>query len=112
MSTNIWIGEGRLTRDPETRTTSDGRIVATLRLAVDRVGDDTADFFDLAAFGMIADTMAEHLTKGRRILVEGPLRHNTWTDPDSGEGRSKVEILVNRFSFLDAPARNEEPARA
>ncbi len=51
-------------------------------VAVPRAGDDGADFFDVVAFGTLAEACPEHLAKGRRILVEGSLHHNTWNDAD------------------------------
>ena len=102
--TNLWIGVGRLTRDPELRYAESGKAVAPMRVAVPRAGDDGADFFDVVAFGTLGEACAEHLAKGRRILVEGSLRHNTWNDTE-GAQRSKVEIIANRVQFLDSPRR-------
>lgn len=110
--TNIWIGVGRLTRDPELRYAESGKAVAPMRIAVPRAGeDDSTDFFDVVAFGQLAEACATHLTKGRQVLVEGALRQHTWTDNDSGERRSKVEVVANRVQFLDAP-RQEAAADA
>jgi single-strand DNA-binding protein len=104
MSSNIWIGDGRLTRDPELRATSAGKAVSVMRLAVDRPGDgDTADFFDVVAFGHLAEVTTRYLAKGRRVLVEGTLRHQTWTDNESGDRRARVEIHASRVTFLDGP---------
>lgn len=100
MSTNIWITTGRLTADPEVGTTPRGTPITTLRLAVDRDAEDT-DFFTVAAFGATAEAMGTHLVKGRLISIEATLRQNTWTDAD-GHPRSKIDIIVNRFHFLDA----------
>jgi single-strand DNA-binding protein len=110
--TNIWIGVGRLTRDPELRYAESGKAVAPMRIAVPRAGEgDSTDFFDVVAFGQLAEACATHLTKGRQVLVEGALRQHTWTDNDSGERRSKVEVVANRVQFLDAP-RQEAAADA
>ena len=110
--TNTWIGVGRLTRDPELRYAESGKAVAPMRIAVPRAGEgDSTDFFDVVAFGQLAEACATHLAKGRQVLVEGTLRQQSWTDTDSGERRSKVEIIANRVQFLDAP-RREEAAEA
>ena len=78
--TNIWIGVGRLTRDPELRYAESGKAVAPMRIAVPRAGEgDDADFFDVVAFGQLAEACATHLTKGRQVLVEGTLRQQSWT---------------------------------
>ena len=107
--TNLWIGVGRLARDPELRFAESGKAVAPMRLAVPRPGDgEEADFFDVVAFGTLAEACAEHLGKGRQVLVEGTLRQQTWADAGTGERRSRVEILANRVQFLGSPRRETE----
>lgn len=107
--TNIWIGLGRLTREPELRHAQSGKAITRMRVAVPRSTDgDTADFFDAVAFGQLAEACATHLTKGRQVLVEGALRQQTWTDASSGERRSRVEIVANRLEFLGSPRRDAE----
>jgi len=109
--TNIWIGDGRLTKDPELRRAHSGTAVTGMRLAVDRNGDnDSTDFFDVVAFGTLAEITATYLTKGRRVLVEGALRHQTWTDQETGDRRGRVEIVANRVNFLDGPRAAETTA--
>jgi single-strand DNA-binding protein len=109
--TNIWIGVGRLTRDPELRYAESGKAVTPMRIAVPRPGEgDNADFFDVVAFGQLAEACATHLAKGRQVLIEGALRHQSWIDAESSERRSRVEVLANRVQFLDAPRREEPEA--
>jgi len=112
--TNIWIGVGRLARDPELRYGESTKAVAAMRIAVARAGGgDDADFFDVACFGQLAEACATHLTKGRQVLVEGSLRQHTWTDAATSERRSRVEVVANRVQFLDGPRRSEDsPAAA
>jgi single-strand DNA-binding protein len=110
---NIWIGDGRLTKDPELRYAQSGKAVTALRLAVDRVGvDNTTDFFDVIAFGNLAEISAKYLAKGRHVLVEGALRQQTWTDSQSAERRGRIEIVANRVSFLDGPRHEVVPDEA
>ena len=105
--TNIWIGVGRLTREPELRYAESNKAVAPMRIAVPRAGEgDSTDFFDVVAFGQLAEACATHLAKGRQVLVEGTLRHQSWTDAGTGDRRSRVEVLANRVQFLDAPRRD------
>lgn len=95
---------GRLTRDPETRTTPSGKTVTTFSLAVDRGGqDDQADFFDVTAWEKTGELVAQYLTKGRRCLVQGRLRQDSWDDKETGKKRSKVEVTANDVTFLDGP---------
>ena len=70
---------GRLTRDPEQRTTSTGKTIASFSIAVDRAGqDDSADFFDVTAWEKLGELVVQYLAKGRRVLVQGRLRQDTW----------------------------------
>jgi single-strand DNA-binding protein len=95
---------GRLTRDPETRTTPSGKTVTTFSLAVDRQGaDDQADFFDVTAWEKTGELVAQYLSKGRRTLVQGRLRFDSWDDKESGKKRSKVEVVATDVTFLDGP---------
>lgn len=96
---------GRLTRDPETRTTPSGKTVTSFSLAVDRQGqDDSADFFDIVAWEKTGELVAQYLTKGRRALVQGRLRQDSWDDKDTGKKRSKVEVVAFDVTFLDGPS--------
>lgn len=96
---------GRLTRDPETRTTPSGKTVTSFSLAVDRQGaDDQADFFDVVAWEKTGELVAQYLTKGRRALVQGRLRQDSWDDKETGKKRSRVEVTATDVTFLDGPS--------
>ena len=103
---------GRLTRDPEVRTTSDESSVAVLRLAVPRRrgGEDAgAVFVNVVCFARQAEAAGEYLYKGRRVAVAGRLEHREWTDPD-GEARSRHEVVAEYVEFLDARHRPDADA--
>ena len=96
---------GRLTRDPETRTTPSGKTVTSFSVAVDRQGqDDQADFFDVTAWEKTGELVQQYLSKGRRVLIQGRLRQDSWDDKDTGKKRSKVEVVANDVTFLDGPS--------
>lgn len=104
-SINQVILMGRLTRDPETRTTPSGKTITSFSLAVDRFGqDDQADFFDVTAWEKLGDLVSQYLSKGRRCLVQGRLRQDSWDDKETGKKRSKVEVVATDVTFLDGPA--------
>ena len=109
--TNTVIVTGNLTRDPELRYTPSGVAVANVGLASNRKykqGDDIKDevcFLDVTAFGSTAEAVAEHLNKGRKVLVEGRLRFRTWEN-EVGQKRSKLDVIANRVNFLPRAARN------
>ncbi len=96
---------GRLTRDPETRTTTSGKSVTSFSLAVDRLGsDDQADFFDVTAWEKTGELVQQYLSKGRRVLVQGRLRQDSWDDKETGKKRSRVEVTASDVTFLDGPS--------
>lgn len=103
-SINQVILMGRLTRDPEQRTTTSGKIIANFSIAVDRGGqDDTADFFEITAWEKLGELVMQYLGKGRRVLVQGRLRQDSWDDKETGKKRSRVEVTATDVTFLDGP---------
>lgn len=108
-SVNQVILMGRLTRDPEARTTSTGKTVVSFSLAVDRAGqDDSADFFDVTAWEKLGELVMQYLGKGRRVLVQGRLRQDTWDDKETGKKRSKIDVTATDVTFLDGPAGDSQ----
>lgn len=104
-SINQVILMGRLTRDPEMRSTSSGKTVTSFSLAVDRqTQDDQADFFDVTAWEKLGELVNQYLSKGRRCLVQGRLRQDSWDDKETGKKRSRVEVVATDVTFLDGPS--------
>jgi single-strand DNA-binding protein len=104
-SINQVILMGRLTRDPEVRTTTTGKTITSFSIAVDRGGqDDAADFFDVTAWEKLGELVSQYLSKGRRCLVQGRLRQDSWDDKETGKKRSKVEVVATDVTFLDGPS--------
>ena len=100
---------GRLTRDPEVRYASSGSAVANLGIAVNRYwrnqdGEQQEDttFVDVTAFGKTAETIGQYLKKGRPIFIEGHLRLDQWDDKQTGQKRSKLAVIMDRFEFIDS----------
>ena len=104
-SINQVILMGRLTRDPEQRTTTSGRTVVSFSIAVDRqTQDDQTDFFDITAWEKLGELVMQYLSKGRRVLVQGRLRQDSWDDKETGKKRSRVEVTATDVTFLDGPS--------
>lgn len=104
-SINQVILMGRLTRDPEQRTTTSGKTIASFSIAVDRGGDsDAADFFEVTAWEKLGELVIQYLGKGRRVLVQGRLRQDSWDDKETGKKRSRVEVTATDVTFLDGPS--------
>lgn len=103
-SINQVILMGRLTRDPEQRTTSTGKTIASFSIAVDRGGqEDAADFFNVTAWEKLGDLVMQYLAKGRRVLVQGRLRQDSWDDKETGKKQSRIEVVATDVTFLDGP---------
>lgn len=103
-SINQVILLGRLTRDPEQRTTASGKNVVSFSIAVDRQSqDDQADFFNITAWDKLGDLVTQYLSKGRRVLIQGRLRQDSWEDKDTGKRQSRIEVTASDVTFLDGP---------
>jgi single-strand DNA-binding protein len=104
-SINQVILMGRLTRDPEVRTTSTGKNITSFSIAVDRGGqEDAADFFNVTAWEKLGELVSQYLSKGRRCLVQGRLRQDSWEDKETGKKQSRIEVVATDVTFLDGPA--------
>jgi single-strand DNA-binding protein len=104
-SVNQVILMGRLTRDPEQRTTNTGKSIVSFSIAVDRGGqDDTADFFNVNAWEKLGELVMQYLSKGRRVLVQGRLRQDRWDDKETGKKQSRIEVTASDVTFLDGPS--------
>lgn len=107
MAVNSVVLVGRLTRDPELRTTSTGKNVCSFSIAVTKRikptdGSPDADFFNIVAWGNQADYVTNYLTKGRLVAVEGRLQSRKYTTND-GSNREVVEVVANSVQGLDRP---------
>lgn len=104
-SINQVILMGRLTRDPEMRTTTSGKSITSFSLAVDRGGQsEQTDFFDVTAWEKLAELVNQYLSKGRRCLVQGRLQQDSWDDKETGKKRSKIVVVATDVTFLDGPS--------
>lgn len=113
MSINHVTISGNLTRDPELRQTQGGTSVLQMGVAVnDRrknpstgEWEDVANFVDAVLFGTRAERVAQYLTKGTKVAIEGRLRYRAWEQ--DGQRRSKLEVVVDEIEFM---SRQQAPA--
>ena len=116
-SFNQVILMGNLTRDPEVRQTPNGQSVCNFSLALNRSykgGDgewqEVTDYVDVLAWCPLGERVAQYVTKGRPVLVNGRLQSSSWEQ--DGKKRTKVEVNAQDVTFLggrgeggsDAPA--------
>jgi len=102
---------GRLTADPNLRYTQNGTPVATFTLAVDKpfAGEDGkrgADFINIVAWRKLAEVVAQNITKGRLVAVEGRLQIRSYDD-QNGIRRKAAEVIANEVKFLDRPKQEQ-----
>lgn len=101
---------GRLTRDPEHRTTPNGISVTTFSVAVTRrMNREESDFLNVVAWRGLADNCAKYLVKGQQVAVCGELRTRSY-DAKDGTKRYVTEIQADDVEFLAKPkgAENRE----
>lgn len=96
---------GNLTRDPELAVTPNGKQLLKFGLAVgERRGDKAyTHFFDCIIWGSYGETMQRYLHKGQKIAIAGSLHYSSWTDKESGNKRSKVEVYVRDIDTVGPP---------
>jgi single-strand DNA-binding protein len=97
---------GRLTRDPEMRTTSSQVPVCTFTLAVDRrfknaSGERQADFIPIVAWRQQAEFCAKYFRKGSRMIVVGSIQTRSWDDTE-GKRHSVTEVIADEIHFADS----------
>ncbi len=97
---------GNLGGDPELKESASGRKVVNMSVAVnERWADDDGtkhertEWFDIEAWGNLAEAAGKYLAKGRRVFVEGRLRTDKWEDEKGKHSRTKV--VADRILFLD-----------
>jgi single-strand DNA-binding protein len=98
---------GRLTQDPEMRTTPSGQSVTTVRLATSRVWNDQAtqskreatEFHTIVCWGRLGEICGQYLKKGGLALFEGRLQTRSWDDKTTGQKRYMTEIVAESMQL-------------
>lgn len=101
---------GRITKEPELRTTSTGKSVTNFNIAVNRpVSFEDAqqvDFINIQVWNKQAENLCKYQDKGSQIAVEGALRIDNYTDKN-GDVKYKTYVLANNIMYLDNKKSNE-----
>ena len=96
---------GNITRDPELRYTPSGQAVARVGIAVNRrwqnrqtqEWEEQVSFFNVTAWGTLAENVGESLIKGTRVVVAGRMEQRSYED-NEGEKRSVVEVIADEIA--------------
>ena len=109
---------GNLGRDPEMRYTPSGKPVTSFSVAVSRTymkpeGERTevTDWFNVVAWGRLAEICSQYLTKGSMVYVEGRLETRSW-EGDNGQKHFRTEVVANDVNILDRKGRQGEDTSA
>lgn len=110
---NKVIMGGRLTTDPELKTTQSGISVTQFNLAVNRKvkqgEEQKTDFFNVTAWRQTAEFIARYFNKGSSICIVGTLQNNSWTD-QNGQKRYKMDIVADEVMFVDSKSDGGVPS--
>jgi len=106
---------GRLTADPQLRTTTGGQSVTSFSVATNRTWTDksgakqeSAEFHNVVVWGRQAEIASQFLTKGSVVLIEGRLQTRSWTDKQ-GQQRKTTEIISERMQLGPRPQGGARP---
>ena len=103
---------GRLTRDPELRSTQSGVSVTSFTVAVDRDfggrdgGERQTDFIDCVAWRQTGEVVSKYFHKGSMIVVSGRLQSRKWQDRD-GNNRTNWEVIADNVYFGESRRDSE-----
>ena len=97
---------GRLTRDPESRTTPQGVAVTSFGLATSRVWkdqqgnqQDRTEFHNIVAWRRLGEICAQYLSKGRQVYIEGHLQTRSW-EGDNNKKQYRTEVVADNMIML------------
>jgi len=96
---------GRMVRDAELKYTNTGYAILNFSIASNRSvkkdeqWQDVVSFFNCTIFGKRAESIAQYMTKGKQLAIDGALSQDRWTDKD-GNKRNVVKILVDKVQFI------------
>src|SRR3954449_1391078 len=102
---------GRLTRDPELRTTAGGKAVAQFSVASHEYvgGKEKPEYHNVVAWDRLAEICGRYLGKGQQVALEGRLQTRTWDD-DQGRRHWKTEIVANQVEMLSGRRKKDYAA--
>ncbi len=117
MNLNKAIVVGRLTHDPENRTTASGQSVANFSIATNRIWTDqsgnkqeAAEYHNVVVFGKLADICTQYLSKGRLVLIEGRIQTRSWEGKD-GNKRYRTEIVAENMQMGPRGTASQAPSQ-
>lgn len=99
---------GRLTQDPEMRSTPSGQSVTTVKMATNRVWNDPSgrkeatEYHTVIAWGRLAEIASQYLKKGAMVMIEGRIQTRSWTDQANNK-KYMTEIIAENLQLGPRP---------
>ncbi len=110
---NVVVLTGRLTADPELKTTASGTSVCSFSIAVDRryrSGEERqADFINIVTWRTTAEFVSKYFKKGQMIAIEGSIQTRRYQDKE-GKNRTAFEVVASNVQFADFARREGDAA--
>ena len=101
---------GRLTADPELKTTQSGIAVTQFSIAVNRKvkpgANQETDFFNVTAWRQTAEFVSRYFHKGSSICIVGTLQNSSWTD-QNGQKHYRTDIIADEIMFVDSKSEGQ-----
>lgn len=106
---NLVVLSGRLSTEPSLKyLEGSGFAISKFNLAVQKEyyknDDDKVEFFNIECWNKLAESVANNLDKGRKILVHGYLKQNIWSD-ENNKTHKNILIVAKRIEYLDFPKK-------
>jgi len=105
---------GNVGRDPEVRSMPSGQPVANFSLATSRKFKDRdgkrqeqTEWHNIVCYGKTAENVAQYVTKGKQLVVEGRIQTRSWDDKNTGEKKYRTEIIAEFVVFLGGGERRD-----
>ena len=117
-SFNKVILVGNMTADPELKQTAGGISVCSFSIAINRrfakpdQGQQNVDFINIVAWRQQAEFVSRYFKKGNPILICGQLQSRSWTDQNSGQKRTTIEVQADEVTFVAPAAQSGAPVSA
>ena len=110
---------GNLVKDPEMKDIGSSNKVTNFTIASNRhwtgpegQKNEEVSFIDCSAYGKRAETINTYLSKGRKILVDGRIKQEKWTDKETKKAQSRIRVIVESFHFMDSKKDGESSSGA
>lgn len=106
---NVIVIMGRLTKEPELKTTNNGISVTSFSVAVNRSysKENQTDFINCVAWRNNAEFITKYFGKGQMIAIKGSLQQSSYTDKD-GNKRTTYDVVVERADFCGNKEESKE----